>query len=44
MSSISCHCSGRPNCQRLTAPMVEAFADASVKTLSWQRAGKVLSA
>jgi integrase len=35
---------GRVKLSRLTTPMVEAFADALVKSLSWQRAGKVLSA
>jgi len=35
---------GQTKLSRLTTPMVEAFADALVKTLSWQRAGKVLSA
>jgi integrase len=35
---------GRTKLSRLTTPMVEAFADALVKHLSWQRAGKVLSA
>ena len=35
---------GRTKLSRLTTPMVEAFADALVKRLSWQRAGKVLSA
>ena len=35
---------GRMKLSRLTTPMVEAFADTLVKHLSWQRAGKVLSA
>ena len=35
---------GRMKLSRLTTPVVEAFADTLVKNLSWQRAGKVLSA
>jgi integrase len=35
---------GRTRLSRLTTPMVEAFADALVKDVTWKRAGKVLAA